>query len=186
MSRSGHLAFVATLVCASSALADARLLIENDSPANVGFNDSTPATPVGGNPGTTLGQQRLYAFQYAASIWGTTLQSTVPILIAANFEPLACSATSAVLGSTAPMGHDTGASFPMANTWYASALANTLSGVDLDPSSADIQTQFNSDLGGANCLPGISFYLGLDGNHGQDQVDLVTVALHEFSTGLAS
>jgi hypothetical protein len=32
---------------------------------------------VGGNPGTTLGAQRLAAFTYAANIWGNTLTSAV-------------------------------------------------------------------------------------------------------------
>ena len=40
-----------------------------------GFNDPTPAAPVGGNTGTTLGQQRLIAFQHAADIWGAELDT---------------------------------------------------------------------------------------------------------------
>ena len=37
-------------------------VINNDNPGE-GFNDPTPVAPVGGNTGTTLGQQRLIAFQ---------------------------------------------------------------------------------------------------------------------------
>jgi hypothetical protein len=44
-----------------------------------GFNDTTPATPVGGNTGTTVGQQRLIVFQAAADAWGRVLESSVPI-----------------------------------------------------------------------------------------------------------
>ena len=38
-----------------------------------GFNDPTPATPVGGNTGVTVGEQRLIVFRYAASIWSSKL-----------------------------------------------------------------------------------------------------------------
>jgi hypothetical protein len=43
----------------------------------------------GGNTGTTLGQQRLIAFQHAASIWSARLDSNVPIRIRAQFTALA-------------------------------------------------------------------------------------------------
>ena len=49
---------------------DATITIVNKDPVGVGFNDPTPAAPVGGNAGTTLGQQRLNVFQAAAAIWG--------------------------------------------------------------------------------------------------------------------
>ena len=51
----------------------------NGDPAGVGFNDATVVAPVGGNPGITLGQQRLNAFQAAANKWGATLTSAVHI-----------------------------------------------------------------------------------------------------------
>src|SRR5262245_50033932 len=40
-------------------------VLNKDNPGE-GFNDPTPVAPVGGNTGTTLGQQRLLAFQHAA------------------------------------------------------------------------------------------------------------------------
>ena len=43
----------------------------------MGFNDPTPATPVGGNTGTTIGAQRLIVFKEAARIWGAVLPSNV-------------------------------------------------------------------------------------------------------------
>src|SRR5687767_11531911 len=49
-----------------------------------GFNDPTVVAPVGGNPGTTLGEQRLLAFQHAANIWAQTLDSGVEIRIEAS------------------------------------------------------------------------------------------------------
>src|SRR6202048_2083223 len=165
-----------------SAHGAATIVILNNDAAGTGFNDPTPVAPVGNNNGTTLGQQRLNAFQFAANIWGATLNSNVPITIRASWAALPCSANSATLGQTGVLSvFRDFPNAPVAGTWYTPALANALSGVDLDPSLADISTQFNSSLGTAGCL-GARFYLGLDNAHGSD-VDLVTVLLHEFTHG---
>src|SRR6185295_10875835 len=99
--------------------------------------------PVGGNPGTTLGQQRLNAFQFAANLWGATLNSTTTITIRSNWEPLECTANSAVLGAA-------GSAFvyfnfpgaPFANTLYGGALANAMTGSDID-GNQEINAHFN-------------------------------------------
>jgi uncharacterized repeat protein (TIGR01451 family) len=162
----------------------ATITIVNADPPGVGFNDSTPAAPVGGNTGTTLGQQRLNAFQAAAAKWGATVSSSVSIRITAVWTGLTCTATSAVLGSAGPteVWRDF-SNAPVANHWYGKALANALSGSDLDSTTADISANFNINLGNTGCLTGIHFYLGLDNNHGNN-VDLVTVLTHEFAHGL--
>jgi hypothetical protein len=170
----------------TSAHAAATIVIVNQNAAGEGFNDPTPATPVGGNTGTTLGQQRLIAFQRAADIWGATLTSSVPIRIGASFQPLSCTATSAVLGSAG--ANEIWSDFtnaPKAGTWYPSALASKLAGEDVaTPGEPHIIARFNSRLGlFPDCLPGSGFYLGLDRNFGE-QIDLVTVLLHEFAHGL--
>jgi hypothetical protein len=160
----------------------------NTNAANVGFNDPTPAAPVGGNTGTTVGAQRLIAFQRAADIWGALLDSGVEIRIQASFSSLICSANSATLGMAGPiqvLGDFSGARVP--GTWYAAALANKVAGRDLIPgdpktNADDIRATCTSDLGGANCLAGTGWYYGLDDNHGSD-IDLVTVLLHEFGHG---
>ncbi len=199
MKNSTHLS---RLFASASALAFAALLpaygavtitIVNGNAPGVGFNDTTPAVPVGGNAGTTLGQQRLIAFQHAANIWGATLASNVQVRILADFVPLTCTATSAVLGSAGTISifanfpaNTGGGLFPgseFQNTWYHGALADKRSGLDLDPGSPDIRARFNVSLGNAGCLTGVGWYLGLDTNHGT-QIDLVTVLLHEFAHGL--
>src|SRR4029077_20197815 len=86
------------------AFATATFVIVNTNAPGVGFNDPTPAAPVGGNPGTTVGQQRLIAFQYAADIWGSILDSPVTISVQSSFQPLACNATAATLGSASALG----------------------------------------------------------------------------------
>ena len=53
-----------------------------------GYNDTTPVAPVGGNPGTTLGEQRRIVAEFAADLWGAVLTSDQPIFIQANFTPL--------------------------------------------------------------------------------------------------
>ena len=52
----------------------ADIILNNLDPAGVGFNDPTPATPVGGNAGTTIGAQRLVAYKRALELWGKTLR----------------------------------------------------------------------------------------------------------------
>src|SRR6185503_14585980 len=81
-------ALVVVLAYSGSAFAGANVIVINNDGPNEGFNDPTPAAPVGGNPGTTLGAQRLFAFQFAANIWGATLDSNVPVRIQASFDPL--------------------------------------------------------------------------------------------------
>ncbi len=51
-------------------LADATITVVNRDGVNEGLNDPTPFTPIGGNAATTVGQARLKAFEYAATIWG--------------------------------------------------------------------------------------------------------------------
>ena len=178
------LAVFAGASLASSAFGAATITILNNDPAGVGFNDSTAAAPVGGNTGTTLGQQRLIAFQSAADKWGATLTSPVTIVIRAQWTALSCTATSAVLGSAGALEVFRDFSgVPVSGHWYPKALGNTFFGADLDAAMPDINANFNVNLGQPGCLAGVFFYLGLDNNHGAN-VDLVTVLTHEFAHGL--
>src|SRR5437763_1525823 len=137
----------ALLLPAGEAQAAAAIVIVNQNDPGVGFNDPTPVAPVGGNAGTTLGQQRLNAFQYAADLWGATISSNVTIRIGASFVPLSCTATSAVLGAVG--ANEIWTDFPNApktNTWYPSALASKLAGSDVaTPGQPHIIAQFRSE-----------------------------------------
>lgn len=157
-------------------------LFKLDGPGE-GLNDATPAAPVGGNWGTTLGQQRQLAISYAAEIWARAIQSSVPTRIGVAFDPMGCS----ILGGASAEDFYTFASAPssraFAGYWYAIANAEALAGVALNDAVAmDITMQFNSNLGTPAC-PGTSGpYLGFAPISRPDS--LVPTATHEIAHGL--
>ncbi len=171
---------------APAAHAAVSIVINNLDPAGVGFNDPTPAAPVGGNTGTTVGQQRLIAFTHAANIWGANLTSPVPIIINATFEALTCTATSAVLGSAgATQVFRDFAGAPFSNTWYSYALANKIFGAEAGtPGTGQIRARFNRNLGTPGCLTASPWYYGLDSNEPAGAIDFVAVLQHEMAHGL--
>jgi len=161
----------------------ATVTVLNLDAAGEGFNDPTPVAAVGGNPETTLGAQRLAAFEYAAELWGAVLPSAVTIQVEANFDPQSCSSSSATLGSAGPNSvHRDFLGAPLAATWYPQALANRLAGLDLS-ASADIGATFNSAIGTTCSFPK-DWYYGFDANPPGADIDFVTVVLHEIGHGL--
>lgn len=183
------IALAAVLSCAQSAQAAHLTLINGDNGTLVGLNDPTPAAPVGGNPGTTIGEQRRIAYQYAMDAWGAVLQSTVEIKVLASFARLNCTATSATLGQAGPnwIVNDFPGSKP--NTLYHSALGDAIAGEDLVPDPADpadIASAFNGDLGKPDCLAGTGWYLGLDGNTPGNAINFLNLVMHEIGHGLGA
>ena len=171
-----------SLFVASSAFGQADVEVVPDI-NDTGFSDSTPVAPVGGNDGTTRGQQRLNAVRAAAIIWGQSLNSGPRIIIRARWAPRACTDDGVVLASAGPTFVASNfANAPFSNTWFPTALANALRGIDGN-SGAEIDATFNIDIGTPGCLPNNPWYYGLDGNEGNG-IDLVSVALHEFGHGL--
>jgi hypothetical protein len=168
------------LVLAFASLSNATtIIINNQDGVNEGLNDNTPVSPVGGNPGTTLGQQRLNVFQKAADIWAGLLTSNITIVVNAKMDPQTCTTTSAVLGSTSNNGlYRDFAGAPLANTWYVMCEANKLANVDLDGGAVnDMNITFNSNLNG------VGWYYGFDGNEGTN-TEMLPVILHEMGHGL--
>jgi hypothetical protein len=179
------LALIVGLMATSTAFASATIVIQNADPAGSGFNDPTAAAPVGGNSGTTVGQQRLNAFQFAADIWGATLTSGPTITIHASWASLSCSTSSGVLGSAGNSGsiwRDFAGSVP--GTWYGTALRNALTNSDGNGAAAEINAQFNSNVGNPGCLQTLHWYYGLDTNTDAGGINMVAVLLHEFAHGL--
>ncbi len=112
------------------------------------------------------------AFQFAVDIWETQLTSTVPIRIRAQWGAL----NSGVLGQAswgAAYANFDGAQHQ--NVYYPVALAEKLSGTNMNGTDPDIVATFNSNG---------NWYLGTDGKPTAGKTDLVTVVLHEICHGL--
>ncbi len=162
----------------------ARVVVINTDTGTTGFNDATPATPVGGNSGTTRGQQRLIAVQTALENWGKALQSDVDIVVDAAWQASTCNPTSATLAFASTWEwkfNFEGA--PQQDVLYPVALANKLAKKDLSPSTPDIRIRFNPTVDNATCLGTTNWYYGLDGESGTD-IDLIATAMHELAHGL--
>src|SRR6478609_1119971 len=175
------LGLAALLLSPGNAAAAAKFVIR----PGAGFDDKTHVTPVGGNPATTLGEQRVKAFEPALGNWGGGIPGEVPIVVDISMAQLdSCNGTSIVLGQAGAatlvqvhnpvVGNDT--------TWHPIALASSLEGHDLSPDAPDIVAEFNSALD-ENCVPGLKWYYGYDGKAGADE-DFVAVILHEIGHGL--
>jgi hypothetical protein len=181
------LGLVLALACLLGAFAAsaADIVIVNQDGINEGFNDTTPVTPVGGNTGSTLGEQRLIVFNTAAQIWGGILDSDIEIRVEAQFDRLSCSPFSAVLGGAGALAvvRDF-PSAPIPATWYPIALSNALEGIDQQPDGNHITATFNSRIDKNNgCLQNTNWYMGLDHQNGGD-INLLVVVLHELGHGL--
>lgn len=111
------------------------------------------------------------SFEYAVDIWANTISSTIPIKIAAHFQPLGPERA----GITFPNGRKNFKGAPIQDTWYTTALANALTGKELNQGEVDMEIFFNSS---------ISWYYGTTGTGNCSQLDFVTTALHEICHGL--
>jgi len=173
------------LVPFSGAYASSTFVIVNVDGPGEGLNDPTPIVSTGGNPGATLGEARLRAVEFAASIWANVLSSNVPILVEVQFGPLGGNESSAVLGlggASSVVRDFAGA--PVAGTWYPSALADKLAGADLEPGTGDVVLTFNSDVDGAVVLGSSRFDYGFVASPNAGDIDFVSIALHELAHGL--
>lgn len=168
-------------------------IIDANAGGDEGLDASRAAMPVGGNTGTTLGEQRRIALNRAVRIIMSRVASPVPIRIRVDFEDavssdLPCQRDSATLALGGPSQYVLGSSFaaaPDSNLLYPLALANALAGQRL-ADRADIELMFNGwlDTGGTSCLRGTTWYYGLDGEAGDNQIDFIATAVHEIIHGL--
>jgi len=113
------------------------------------------------------------AFTYAANIWGTLLNSTVPIVISACW---------ANMGTGGILGHGGARSYyrdftgaPQASTFYPVAIANALYGSDLNSGTEEIVIAYNNQF--------TDWYFGT-GTCPSDKIDFVQVIMHEMCHGL--
>lgn len=190
--------FIAALLGLAGVLpaSAANLILNNVDAPGVGFNDPTPATPVGGNNGRTVGEQRLVAYRKALELWGKVLKSDVTIVVQGSFAGLSCDASSGVLAQAGTLQiFSDFPNAPLAGHWYHAALANALVGDDLtpgpvdpgplaEPFNDDIVANFNGNVGQPNCIAGPGWYYGLDNNAPTGQIDFLDTFMHEVSHGL--
>ena len=145
-----------------------------DAPATATFtiNYLEGVTNIGGDYCNTWPAAAKTAFTYAANVWGTLINSSIPIEIDACWTDLPTGVLG-YSGSDAYYRNFTGA--PQANTWFAVSLANALSGSDLNGADPDMHIAysrtFNWHYDPSTTPPG-------------DKYDFATVVLHEIGHGL--
>jgi hypothetical protein len=153
--------------------------------AGKGLNDVAVAAPVGGNPGTTVGEQRQIVYRFALDMFAALLHGAEPLRVRASFAPLQCDAANTVLGSAAPIAnYHNFSGAPLRDTKYPVGLANALRGADNAPGEDDINSRFNSIYGGPQCKPDGGWYLGLDGRTPEGRTNFLNVVTHEIAHGL--
>lgn len=112
------------------------------------------------------------AAEYAAGIWESLVNTTVPVNIVIRMETLDEDILAMSRPSTFFMNFD---GTPVRNVYYSVALAEKLSGEELNPGNPDIVCSFNQNL---------LWYFGTDGNTPVEKYDFVTAVLHEIAHGL--
>jgi hypothetical protein len=159
-----HLAFEPSNQVPAGAEAIGELLASSNGGITVNFSAGTPADV----------QSVFFA---AVAEWDAALATNPsgPINIAVNWAPLSGS----VLGSAGPNGLFRSGQMPRSDSYYPAALANTLTGTDVNdvyfgPNSPEINVTLNSNL---------DWYVGTTGSPG-GKPDLFSVILHEVAHGL--
>lgn len=158
-----------------------------------GFNDPGPIhqeSSNDGNPGTTLGEQRRWAFEKALEFWEVRLDSNIVTQVEAEMNDLDCDDTSAVLGSAGAKNifanwiPDSGGTAGRTDTWYGEALANKLANKDIDADTREITSVFNSTIDESNnCLGSAVWYYAL-GDAPSGSVSFYSTVLHEIGHGI--
>ncbi len=171
----------ATLAWVSRVEARADFVLQTDDD---GFRDSTAVQPVGGNTGSTRGEQRRQALAHALEIWGAALDSPVPIVVQATFPELSCTMQGAVLGQAYAWQYVHNLPDAPADLYYPSALADRIVGHDVSDGQPDLAIELNASIDGTDCedIAG-HWYYGFDGKGPSGTNDLIQVALHELAHG---
>ena len=115
------------------------------------------------------------AINEAAEVWSQNFTSQVPVKIKVLWER---QSSAGILASAAPgKFHTNFKNIPDSDLWYASALADSLAGEDIEPTIPEITIRINS-------TNGPMLYLGTDGKCPSNKYDLVSMILHEMGHGL--
>ena len=179
-------AATALVVLAWQRHAEARstFVVNNMDAAGTGFNDPTPATPVGGNPGTTVGAQRLAAFREAANIWAAALDSRVPVVIDARFGPLACAAGRIQLGEAGATGLVANQPGLPRDVYVPMPLADRLAEVDLGSRRGRHRSHLQRQPAPSAAASAAGLVLRVRRQAAGNDINLISVVLHELGHGL--
>jgi hypothetical protein len=110
---------------------------------------------------------------FAANVWGSILQSEVPVVVEVDWQDRM---DNRLLASAGPATLFRGFAGSEPETWYPVALAEAIAGQELnDPDDADINVIANSTA---------NWYFGTDGETPRNRIDLVSVFMHELGHGL--
>lgn len=113
------------------------------------------------------------AFTYAANVWGTLINSAVPIKISACWANMG---TGGILGHGGPRTYYSDFSgAPQAGTFYPIAIANALYGSDLNGGTEEMVIAYNAQF--------TDWYFGT-GTCPSDKIDFIQVIMHEMCHGL--
>lgn len=161
--------------------------------------DATPATPIDGNNGTTLGEQRRNALERAGQLLASQLKLPIALRVSGCWQPLGGNredgARIAFAGPTAFIFDSADFSVPWLPdkyTWYSVTEMVRRSGgpqcatFSNDCASAtDIEATFNSDIDPPANVVNAPFYYGFTGtNKPARSIDFVTTTMHELTHGL--
>lgn len=129
----------------------------------------------------TMPEEARTAFEAAAQIWATHLVTDVPIRITVGWDSLGHS----LLGSAGPAVVANFSGAPREDTWYSTALAESLLGYDITGGSADISSRFNAELD-VNGDGELDWDFNTDPNVSvpSGKYHFLSVALHELGHGL--
>ncbi|HVJ61565.1 MAG TPA: hypothetical protein VM555_02500 [Tahibacter sp.] len=162
------------------------------------WTDTTPATPIDGNNGTTLGEQRRNALTYAGTQLSNAIESPVAVTVRACWKAQGGNTTD---GATiAYAGPDTfvldGNDFPQPYlpekySWYAIGEAVRQAGttrcgaVGGSCDAPDIEATFNTDIDPPANVINRPFYYGYTAaSKPVRTIDFVTTSMHELTHGL--
>jgi hypothetical protein len=177
----------AAIGLASASSPAATFVIINQDDPGVGLNDpSMPPAAAGCEAGETLGACRLRAMSIAAAKWGAVLSSAVPIEVGAKMSSETCAGEIAYLGRAISVYWVSDfAEVPRLSTYYPAALANALTGTDLDPAKLDILLFANRDLDTPECLTGnAGWWYGTGTDVPADRLPFITTVFGHFAEAL--
>jgi hypothetical protein len=183
-----HQAFILLALILAAAGTQAQVLeIKYADQDGFGFRDTRSATPVPGNPGTTLGAQRRAVLEAAVDIWASRLDAGTSLRVKVSFDDLGCGEE-----TTLGLGGTTGIVWnfptaPLLDTNYPLSLGTALRGQRYTDFEEELQTTYNFRIDDGDCLNSIEgYWYGLDPNvpPALGSVSFLELVLHEIGHGL--